>query len=327
MGLVIHKKRTNVGILIFVIVFGIFVIASQILPPFIYNEYESSFRNDIGKSLDLSQTIESAIAIRRTGLSDGTVTREEHKELGQQIEASIKRVQDILDSGKTINGKQDKIPFLSEKYRNYHNNKKLAFDEYARLQGVFLIKKENDHMFTDTMTLLADADAVIYDMKDPEWTNLTLTLLDKSNVVKTNADKLKARSFITPELHDYLIKASDLYSYMYYQSKKVVEENSWDNYDIKKILVLTEARGDYDLNVLMKETWDIGDEIIAKYQSEFASNDDELYKWGKYYSDEKLAFDPISMLLSKFNKKYPQNLPVDSNPTILPSNVEPESTT
>lgn len=310
----------------FFIVFLIVILYTsyRVIPPFIYNSYESDFRDEIGRSLDLSQTIESAIQIRRTGLADASISRQEHLELGQQIVASIKRVKGFLDNTKVIVEKQDKVPFLNEKYLKYHQNKKEAFKEYARLNGDFLIKKENDHLLTDTMVVLADTDSIIYDMNHPDWTELTLTLLEKSKTIKTNADQLKERSFITKELHEYMIRAVDLYSYMYYESKKVVDENSWDNYDIKKIVELTKARGGYDLNVMMQETWDMSDAIMSKYDKEYTINDDELYKWGKYYHDERLAFDPISKILSRFSSNYPKNLPADSDPTIIPSSAEPD---
>ena len=327
MGSLIKVKLSKLSIIFIVFLISIIYTAYRVVPPFIYNSYESDFRDEIGSSLDLSQTIDSAIQIRRTGLADGSISRQEHLELGQQIVASIKRVQGFLDNTKVIVEKQDKIPFLNEKYQKYHQNKKVAFKEYTRLNGDFLKKKENDHMLTDTMVILSDTDSIIYDMNHPEWTDLTLTLLEKSKIIKANADQLKERSFITKELHEYMIRAVDLYSYMYYESKKVVDENSWDNYDIKKIVELTKARGGYDLNVMMQETWDMSDAILAKYDKEYAINNDELYKWGRYYHDEKLAFDPISKILAKFSSNYPKNLPADNGPAIIPDTAEPEGVT
>lgn len=324
MNATLHRYRLgnfSIFIAIFIIVI---VISYKTLPSFLYNEYEYQFRQEILTSYNLSDKVEDAIQTRRYGLADGTVTSQEHKEIGQQIVATIKRVQEHLARGNEKMFIQNRIPFLPKSYKEYHEGKNLAFSEYSRLSSNFLLKKENDHMLTDTIVLIANIDSVIYDMKNPQWWDTSASLLENSKLIQVNADKLKDNAFISDRLYKYLTSTSQLYQFMFYQGEKVSADKSWDNYDIKKIIELTELRQKYDLTSSIAETWRIGDQINAKYQEEFTLNSDDLSKWSDFYNENRLAFDPVSIFLSRFIPLYPHNHNPETSPTILPGNTIPE---
>lgn len=311
---------------LWVTIFGFSLISflSWLLPSFIFNELEFQFRNQVMGSYYLINRIDKPLEFRKSALLDiideqSSYSIDDFFEAGQFIEHDIEDYLLLLNEALTTINKQQKIPFLGSKYRQYLKEKQHSFEEYRRVTEFFLTMKQNQHMYTNTVVRFSWLDMNIQKALRQETTwEENISLFDiYSKKIKNDNEILFSRNYISESLYHKITTRNQLNIFFHKELLKVKEEKSWDNFDAAGFIAISEANAnwfDY-LNEANERT----EEVKTEYNQMQSAVDERLYKLGDYYNDNNLAFDKLSILLSKLSWRYPKNNFEKGTPIFLPA--------
>jgi hypothetical protein len=272
-------------------------------PRFYFNQLEyqssqvfSSMENTVGRVEDNFQDM--------SGIEGLTKTEEEMQKLSDEISQSLNDIESLVGKHKKILNTQLMLkPLLPSKYGEFLNLKNEAFDKYYSSFEKFKLLKDYELGMVSIWNQLDDfRQAIIKGGASSDEFD------EKAKDLENTRDKLKKYfddGFMTKEYYEAMLSyidlnidlykfTVDLYNNKYTeaQAKEKVSEitSKYKPVDIKKIFTDSFS----EINVAKQEEW------ISLY-----NQSNEIYlKALDFYEREKLAYDPLSVFLSKLNKNY-----------------------
>lgn len=286
---------------------------------------EFEFRKAFSLAFFSQTKAETAIQVRRSGPGDMT-SKEDFIAYGDGIEASIAQAVEHLEDAQQHNNRQSKLLFLlSPKYREYHNRKITAINEYTEITKQFLTRKQREHLTTNMLVKVVTAQSGIRNINDQDgyWATIE-TLPDLMATISTTNQALKDAGYFEDDMYGYFIETLENFEFMYEQSQKVVEAGSWDVFDTEGLKKTTESN--FDVNVVFANAQEQWGQATDAYYQKIEENDNKLFETSNYYNENKLAYDPLSKAMSLINSAFPRmKINNDTQPTIIPSEINPDS--
>jgi len=314
----IIKNRKIIGFSLVLV-----LILALTIPAFIYNELEFRFRLHYAQSNYVFEQTDYLISLRRSD-NDPVAHEKENTQWAKKIEKGVDLVIQEVEEAQKINTLQDYVLLLPFNYNNYQKQKKEAIEKYLVYLKDFKIKKQNDHMLSDVTVKLTISGEFFRNVNGDGdyWQKLEEAQAD-AKAVSVQAQQLYLNGFITKELYSYLTKKAEMITFIYNESQKVKSTGSWDSFNSKGLSALTSIETG-DVNKLYADSNKIGSSISKRLGSEYEDAFNLIEKSSKYYDINNLAFDKLSVIVSKFNNKFPRNHAQDANNLFLPPDIEPE---
>ena len=249
---------------------------------------------------------------QRSGREGGLKTPEELKSISLTVQLDLDHLEDKIKEHEIVSVKQNKIsPLLSSTHNNYLRQKNLAFEKYYLSLRKFKKLKEFESLTHEVLLSRGDTKNLVINAiasKPPNFTE-TDKLVTELTKIKSILSEYQKDGYLTDEYYQVLINELDS-NIEYINIFKIAITNNYTNNQIEPELAKNLARYDdtrYSkaLNDSVKTKVEIKREEWNNYYSEF---DEKSILAAEYYKNNKLYNDPISILLSKFNKSYPKNL-------------------
>lgn len=297
------------------------LLAVYLLPTFIYNQLEYDFREQFAMAMMMEEVVDELIAVRQIGPND-QMSEEEFGKIASNIEGGLEDSIEYTKQATLIQDKQEKIPFLPTKYKEYHQLKQHLITDHNQLTKSFLQIKINEHLLTDTVQRLFDTQAFFrnYDFENQDLYE-SIEYLDYNTLrVELQAKRLYEANSISSEVYDYLIKQNEPSIHILEQFRVVIENQSWDKFDSSKIIsppVIDQSK----VSDLFSDSYNQKRKsALDNHKKNTSAHYDEMEKVGSFYLDNHLGYDPLSTMLSKINDKYPLNKEYESSssPSIVP---------
>ena len=117
----------------------------------------------------MEEVVDELIAVRQIGPND-QMSEEEFGKIASNIEGGLEDSIEYTKQATLIQDKQEKIPFLPTKYKEYHQLKQHLITDHNQLTKSFLQIKINEHLLTDTVQRLFDTQAFFrnYDFENQD---------------------------------------------------------------------------------------------------------------------------------------------------------------
>lgn len=274
-----------------------------LLSQFYFNELELGFRKNFKESYLLIEKTEQNITLRQQVSKN--FDNETFITLGETIEDELKNAIVFLDKAATYNKKQKEISFLlSKKYKNYLEFKNSSFDNYYQLLKDFYQRKQNEHMMTETILLVAQIDQSIYNLKNyEEWTKIVDGLPQNSKTIKFNVDTLLANKYINQEFYDYIVKTLAGYN----RAAQLFTNTAInENYNIDFSELEAFKTPEIEVKRMIENLKTEWNNSYQEYLDNVTKNHQELFLTNNYFNEHKLALDPISRFFAVFSNKFPK---------------------
>ena len=287
---------------------------------FYFNELELGFRQNFSNAYISTGKAEQGISLRQQGPE--RVDDETFASLGKAIENELDNALSSLEQASLYNSKQNRFAFLlPSKYKQYLELKQSSLSEYQGLSESFRNRKQNEHLMTETLMLVVEIDQSIYNIEDYDHWLITLDMLPENVVkIKQNADVLLKADHINQEFHDYIVKTADGYEYLNTMFIAALENDSWKTLDWNEIEAFQTP--EEEVKRMVEESKAEWDQRNQDHLEKIGDNDQDLLEASNYFNENRLAFDPLSRLLSIFSSKFPRIRTTENNPpTIIPENV------
>jgi len=312
-----NKTKLFVGLSLLVLI----AILGYVLPQFYFNELELGFRQNFTNAYISMGKAEQGIKLRQLGPEK--VNDEEFSILRKGIEQELNNVVTSLKEAANFNKRQRGIYFiLPKKYKKYLELKEKSQITRYQLSESFLLRKQNEHIMTETLMLIVQIDQSINDMSDYDHWLITLDAIPQnSDLITSNADILLENNHINKEFHDYIIASALKFKYLSTTYLEVLEKGSLDKVKFKKELEKFVTPYD-EVKSMMKESQTEWDRRNQEHLEKIDKNDQDLLIASNYFNENKLAPDPMSRFLAMFSNKFPRiKATKNSKPTIIPENA------
>ncbi len=305
----------NKLILILAIVVGYLAI---LFPQFYFNELELGFRQNFSNAYISIDKAEQGISLRQQGPEN--VDEETFASLGKAIENELDNALSSLEEASLYNSKQEKISFLlPNKYKQYLELKQSSLLEYHQLSESFHNRKQNEHLMTETMMLLVRTDQSINDTSNKDqWIQTLKEVPVVVGKINANAERLLSSNHINQEFYDYILLQTKKFEYLYDSYANLMETDTWNVAEFEKGLE-NYYFPEEELVRITNESKLEWNQQRQEHLNKLTKNDQNLLEASNYYNENKLAFDPVSRLLSMFTNKYPRIKTTENHePTIIP---------
>ena len=287
------------------------IIFNQNIPAFVYNELEWRARAHYLLAEEVRADVDYLIDIR-TGKETPLISDQaKWDKIPEEIEKGLDFADELVDTNQSYASRQEKIPFLSSKYREYHQLKKPGFESYQKYLQIFIEIKDKEHRGFQIARQLDKTNEKFAGSEGQSW--------EKRFQDMSEADELS---------HSLIDQAEELYK------GRVIDEG-YKNYiqlRCQMMIDFYEAITDPELltneTALAKELEAIGrrtsgidfDEIVTNWHREILDKPNkemldyrefahkQMLEADEFYRENDLKSDLISKLLSKFSKSYPKNI-------------------
>jgi len=283
-----------------------------LFPSFYFNQLEYKSR-EIFSSIEDARQVANDHIEQRSGREGGQKTNLEVQNLSIDIAADLNKESLLIDEHESVLNKQLKFKFLlPKKYKEYLTLKKEVFDKYYLSLRKFKTLKEYEIGLED---ILIKSDQFTQAMKTKGAT--FDELYTKVKDLGDTRDSLKRffdDGFMTSDYHNAVLAdinaKIDLYNLLGDAAK-----NNYSTTDVEN--KIEEITAKYEHEDLGKLYYDSYNKITITKQTEWSDlyNQANTLTYGDldYYDTNKLAYDPLSVIISKFNKKYPKNTTLRNN--------------
>ena len=295
----------------------LFVLFLIFFPRFYLNELEYKGRQ-IFSSIEKARQIVDDHIEQRSGRVGGTKTVEELKNLSIDITADLNKVSVLVDEHESILGNQKKLSFLlTSKHKEYLKLKGEVFEKYYSSLRKFKSLKEYESAI---MKVFITRDEFIYAMNNLENSE-SITSEEMNKIVDDYAgyrDDIKKyfdNGFMTEDLYNATLADINANIELYNLFVDAMSGSPSSEAIDQKVNEINDKYGKRD-NVLdlFQDSYDKITIVKQNEWSDLFNQADELtFGALEYYETNKLAYDPLSVLLSKFNKNYPKNITLGNN--------------
>lgn len=298
---------------IFILLIAVFFLVAILLfflPRFYFNQLEDEERQIYSSIEETRQSLNKDIE-QRSGREGGIKLGEEFKSLSIDIAAGLNKIGTLADEHEAVLNKQAKIAFLLPlKYKKFLSLNKEGFDKYYSAQTKFKYLKEYESgtieltYLRDQLGKLMSSSAGSVSENLAEIKKLITELEDNKIKIKKYFDE----GFMTEEYYNATLESVNADIELH---RLFIEayENNYSPEELEKRI--KEVKGKYEEKDLFSLFHDSYNKITTLKQEEWAGLDEqagnltgEAYE---YYDNNHLAFDPLSVLLSKINKNFPKN--------------------
>jgi hypothetical protein len=304
-------------------------LAIVLIPPFIFNEMEYQFRAQFTASKYLARTADEIVEFRRTNgnnviYENSPYSCEEYLQTSDDIENLIEESLDYLDAALITSNRQHKIPFLGSKYKTYLNKKEKSIKNYRGTQEYYLSMKKKQHMSTNTIFRIFQLQKLQRQAAEGSinWNEFFKKIPELSNCIHADTERLYEQDYITEGLYQYLDKINQSFVVLYAAAISTAKKDSWGNFNIDEYVSLLNAAG--ELGPALTESSKIAEQKKAAYNQMFHESDELMYEASDYYNENQLAFDKISVLLSRFSSYFPRNYYEEGMKIFVPTDVNQE---
>jgi hypothetical protein len=155
----------------------------------------------------------------RTGKSEIIVSDEDKLyKIKEEIDKALKNIVGVSDLQTALINRQEKIPFLSEKYKKYHEMKKVGLDNYQKSLVTLKDVKTKEHITFDLLSQVVFLGESM-GKKEKNEENYWIKLGENANIAKEiidRAEKLYDDKFLDEGYRNYLVthaqKVIDVYN-------------------------------------------------------------------------------------------------------------------
>lgn len=294
-------------LLIILIFFFLFIIIfNQNIPAFIYNEMEWYQRGDYYFAEQTKGYYNELISIRK-GQSHYILNDNEMYKLPQNLKDVLKEREFFINDYERINNQQTKIPFLSKKYKEYHKLKTEAFENYKK-------------GFETFKTAFDDQDKILKLSNRTDDLNQMLVNGIKKSIIP-NPNLVLAKNLLeeTNQLYKDGVIDADAKTLFDFRNQQLIDvydfllnlkgKNPTKEETNKLMVILSRKPGVPDFNTIFQNMNKNIFEPRRKQMDDYHKLAfDQMMIADKYYQDNNLQNDLISLILSKFSKKYPKNI-------------------
>lgn len=305
-------RSMKLKLLIIVPVILLLALSLFLLPRFYFNQLEYKARQ-VFSSVEEARQVANDHIEQRSGREGGQKTSLETENISIDITADLNKVNLLIGEHESILNKQLKLKFLlPKKYKEYLALKKNVFDKYYSSSRKFRSLKEYEGGITD---ILAKSDQFSQAMSSEGATFDELyTKVKDLGDTRDNLKKFFDDGFMTSDYYNAVLAdinaKIDLYNLLSDATKNNYSASEVD----KKIGEIAEKYKHEDLRTLYYDSYD---KITTAKQNEWSDLYDQAndltYGALDYYDTNRLAYDPLSVIISKFNKSYPKNTSLKNN--------------
>jgi hypothetical protein len=303
-------KKKLLTIVLLIILIGL---CFFLLPRFYFNQLEYKGREIFSSIEDARQTANDHIE-QRSGREGGQKTSLEVENLSIDITSDLNKVDFLVNEHESILNKQLKLKFLlPKKYNEYLALKKDVFDKYYSSLRKFKSLKEYEGGITDIL-VKSDQFSQAMNTKGVTFDELYTKVKDLGDT-RDNLKKFFDNGFMTSDYYNAVLAdinaKIDLYN--------LLSDATKNNYSASEVdKKMGEIAAKYKHADTMTLYYDSYDNNVVPKQNEWS----DLYNQANdltlgaldYYDTNKLAYDPLSVIISKFDKSYPKNTSLKNNP-------------
>lgn len=298
-----------------ILIVALVVIFNQNIPAFIYNELEWRARAHYLLAEEVRNQVEYLIAIR-TGRESAFVSDQEKMDkIPEDIEEGLDFVKELVDAHQAYVKRQERIPLLPVKYKEYKELKKPAFENYQKSLEIFIELKKKEHQGSRLVQQLDTANAKFAGLgEEKSWEDRFQDMTDAYDValsIITQAEDLYQKKVIDEGLRDYVIlysnKIIDFYEII--TDPENVASGAYSETVAQELEAIGERGSEIDFDEVVTN-WHKN--LLDDLENEMLEYKDLAYEQmveaDEYYRENDLKNDLISKLLSKFSKSYPKNI-------------------
>jgi hypothetical protein len=314
-----NKKLLTIILITISLVVGLFL-----FPRFYFNHLEYQNRQ-IFNLIEEARTKTNDSIEQRSGRVGGEKTPEEYTKLTIDVNNGLKQVESQVNKHESILKTQNLISFLlPAKYKGYLKLKNEVFDKYYTSLRKFKTLKDYESWIYD---VFSRKDKFTQGMRDVGDKTITINdaqkLIDDYEYVRLDVEDYFHRGYISEEFHKAMIADIDANRRLYRLFKDLVDEKI----DTKEFNDKLESiNTNYASSTMIDMFGKSYDEVTTVKQAEWSSlynQADELtFDTLDFYEKNQLAYDPLSLIISKFNNKYPKNLTLKNSQTENPDSFK-----
>lgn len=276
------------------------------LPRFYFNELEFKGREKFSEIEEARQIADENIE-QRSGREGGTKTYQEIENISIDIAADLGKVVFFVDEHESILKKQNIISFLlPSKYKEFLKLKNEVFDKYYSSLRKFKSLKDYESGIMKMFILEDELSMALGESS--RWEELE-ELVNKLTGYRDSIKKYYEDGFMTKDFYEASLAEINTDIELY----NLLVDGAKNNYSVEEASEkVKEIYNKYSLERDFSDIYmDSYTEITIVKQKEWSNlfnEADELTITAlEYYETGGLAFDPLSVLISKFNENYPKN--------------------
>lgn len=279
-------------------------------PRFYFNQLEDKERQIYSSIEETRQSVNKDIE-QRSGREGGIKSFEEFKSLSVDITAGLNKIGTLADEHEAVLNKQAKIAFLlPSKYKKFLSLNQEGFDKYYSAQTKFKYLKEYESG-TIELTYLRDQLGKLMSSSAGSVSENLIEIKKLITELEDNKIKIKKyfdEGFMTEEYYNATLESVNADIELHRLFIEAYENNYSPEELEKRIKEVNDKYKQKDLLSLFRDSFN---KITTVKQEEWAGLDEQAGKLTgeayEYYDNNRLAFDPLSVLLSKVNKNFPKN--------------------
>ncbi len=300
-------RSMKLKLLIIVPVFLLLALFLFLFPRFYFNQLEYKGR-EIFSSIQEARQVANDHIEQRSGREGGQKTGPEVENLSIDIAADLNKVDLLINEHESILNKQLKFKFLlPKKYKEFLALKKEAFDKYYSSLRKFNSLKEYEGGMNVILTK-SDQFSQALDTKGVTLDELYTKVKDLGDT-RDNLKKFFDNGFMTSDYYNAVLADINTKIDIY----NLLSDATENNYSAPEVNKKTgEIIAKYKHGDLLTLFYDSYNKITTVKQNEWSDlynqADELIYGALDYYDVNNLAYDPLSVILSKFDKKYPKNV-------------------
>lgn len=291
------------------------VLSMFLFPRFYFNQLEYKARQ-IFSSIEEARSVADNNIEQRSGREGGEKSAEEINNLSIDITANLNKVDYLINKHESILNRQGNILFLiPSKYKEYYSLKREVFDKYYSALRKFKALKEYEG---GIYVVFSKKDKFVQGMRDVGKSVITFDdaqkLIKDYENSKNDVDNYYKDSFVTKEFYDAIIADINTNVALFNLFKDLADKKiNVQEFDTR-LKVLNSGFSSTTMIDLFNKSYDEVTTIKQKDWTDLYSQADELtYGALDFYDKNRLAYDTLSVLFSKFKKEYPQNVTLKNN--------------
>lgn len=294
------------------LLFLFILIFNKNIPAFIYNELEWQARLRYLMAERTKEAMNFMIGARG-GLPEYLVSDQKRAKIPQELEKAVEVREGLINEYLYFNNLQAKIPFLPKKYKEYHQMKTKAFENYQKGFETFKKAHQDEEKVLKLWNQLSSIkkfliNCLLFSRFDPHYLQKMENVTFAKNIIK-ESKQLYKKNIINKNLNDYFVFESQRLLDLYYLFRKF-ENKPFDQKATQEFFaILSRQSGLPEAeDIILNWHQNIFDPQSKKMDQYHQLALEQITKSDRYYKDNNLKNDLISRLLSKFFKSYPRNI-------------------
>lgn len=294
-----------------ILIITLIVVFNQNISAFVYNELEWRARAHYLLAEEVRADVDYLIDIR-TGKETPLISDQaKWDKIPEEIEKGLDLTDELVDTYQSYVSRQEKIPFLPSKYREYHQLKKPGFENYQKYLQIFIEIKDKEHRGFQITRQLDKANEKFAGSEGQSWEKRFQDMSEAdelSHSLINQAEELYKSRVIDEGFKNYIQLRCQM-MIDFYETITDPELLNNETALVKELEVIGQRASGIDFNEIVtnwhREILDEPNKEMLDYR-ELAHK--QMMEADKFYRENDLRNDLTSRLLSKFSKSYPKNI-------------------